>query len=317
MAAGDLRDRGAGVRGRLPRAQGLPRRRWPPTCLRARGRARRAPSSSTSSRRAAPTSTRSASRARSTIRRSAREVDRSRWPGASGPASASAFPAVLGMRDPHGVWSELEHRLGRPVFEIPTLPPSVPGMRVAPDPARGAAPRGRPRDPRTRWSSAPITTAAGSRAARARGPARGAHGADWVVLATGGFATGGLALDSRWVGARDGARPAGRGRPGAGRGALRARVLRRASAGAAPAWRSTRELRPSTRDGERVYENVLVAGATLAGAEPWREKSGDGLSLADGLPRRRAARGDDTRRRRPPAQGGADRWRSETTCSAT
>ena len=27
---------------------------------------------------------------------------------------------------------------------------------------------------------------------------------------------------------------------------------------------------------------VLVAGATLAGAEPWREKSGDGLGLSTG-----------------------------------
>jgi glycerol-3-phosphate dehydrogenase subunit B len=35
-------------------------------------------------------------------------------------------------------------------------------------------------------------------------------------------------------------------------------------------------------EGAEVYENVLVAGATLAGAEPWREKSGDGLSLATG-----------------------------------
>jgi anaerobic glycerol-3-phosphate dehydrogenase len=29
-------------------------------------------------------------------------------------------------------------------------------------------------------------------------------------------------------------------------------------------------------------ENVLVTGATLAGAEPWREGSGDGLSLGTG-----------------------------------
>ena len=36
------------------------------------------------------------------------------------------------------------------------------------------------------------------------------------------------------------------------------------------------ELRPEG------YENVLVAGATLAGAEPWKEKSGDGISLATG-----------------------------------
>ena len=35
-----------------------------------------------------------------------------------------------GIADPHGAWVELEHRLGCAVFEIPTLPPSVPGMRV-------------------------------------------------------------------------------------------------------------------------------------------------------------------------------------------
>jgi glycerol-3-phosphate dehydrogenase subunit B len=44
-----------------------------------------------------------------------------------------------------------------------------------------------------------------------------------------------------------------------------------------------RELRPvDSGGGDPLYENVLVAGATLAGAEPWREKSGDGLSLATG-----------------------------------
>ena len=42
-----------------------------------------------------------------------------------------------------------------------------------------------------------------------------------------------------------------------------------------------RELRP----GRGALENVLVAGATLAGAEPWKEKSGDGISLVDRLPR--------------------------------
>jgi glycerol-3-phosphate dehydrogenase subunit B len=41
-------------------------------------------------------------------------------------------------------------------------------------------------------------------------------------------------------------------------------------------------LRPVDGGGGRVCENVLVAGATLAGAQPWREKSGDGVSLASG-----------------------------------
>jgi glycerol-3-phosphate dehydrogenase subunit B len=42
------------------------------------------------------------------------------------------------------------------------------------------------------------------------------------------------------------------------------------------------ELRPLGADGARAVENVLVAGASLAGATPWKEKSGDGISLATG-----------------------------------
>src|SRR6201995_3923778 len=43
---------------------------------------------------------------------------------------AVGLPAMLGLRDPHEVLADVEHRLGRRVFEIPTLPPSVPGMRL-------------------------------------------------------------------------------------------------------------------------------------------------------------------------------------------
>jgi glycerol-3-phosphate dehydrogenase subunit B len=41
-----------------------------------------------------------------------------------------AFPAVLGVERPQEVRRELEARLGTTVFEIPTLPPSVPGFRL-------------------------------------------------------------------------------------------------------------------------------------------------------------------------------------------
>ena len=40
--------------------------------------------------------------------------------------------------------------------------------------------------------------------------------------------------------------------------------------------------RPVDGEGEPVYENLHAAGATLAGAVPWREGSGNGLSLASG-----------------------------------
>jgi glycerol-3-phosphate dehydrogenase subunit B len=193
--------------------------------------------------------------------------------GRLGASERVAFPAVLGIAGPLGVWSELQERLGHPVFEVPTLPPSVPGMRVF------AALRERLRRAGGRIIFNAVVEGAdrdGDRVAalRARvGLREVSHGSDWVVLATGGFASGGLALDSHWqarevalglpvTGVPDGERflpeyfaehPMGR-------------------AGVAVDGR----LRPAG------LENVLVAGATLAGAVPWREKSGDGISLSTG-----------------------------------
>ena len=40
------------------------------------------------------------------------------------------FPAVLGLNDPMGVKRDLEKKTGASIFEIPVLPPSIPGMRV-------------------------------------------------------------------------------------------------------------------------------------------------------------------------------------------
>lgn len=192
-----------------------------------------------------------------------------------------AFPAVLGVADPHGVWAELEERLGHPVFEIPTLPPSVPGLRVH------ATLRERLHRAGGRLLLNQVVTApdhAGGRltGVRARVGLRDVvHGAGWVVLATGGFASGGLRFDSRWRAHETalglpvvGVPPPGeeRFRPGYFDDQPMAR------AGVAVDGQQ----RPLAPDGAPAFRNVLVAGATLAGAEPWREKSGDGLSLATG-----------------------------------
>jgi glycerol-3-phosphate dehydrogenase subunit B len=40
------------------------------------------------------------------------------------------FPALLGIRNPIQVKEDLEKIIGAKVFEIPTLPPSIPGMRI-------------------------------------------------------------------------------------------------------------------------------------------------------------------------------------------
>ena len=190
-----------------------------------------------------------------------------------------AFPAVLGIADPHGAWSALERGLGHRVLEVPTLPPSVPGMRVF------AILREALQSAGGRLVLNNVVVGAeehGGRVSALRvrvGLREERRGADWVVLATGGFASGGLELDSRWR-----AREVALGLPVAGVPAERRFAPE--YFGAHPMARAgvavDRELRPVDSGGGRLYENVLVAGATLAGAEPWREKSGDGISLATG-----------------------------------
>jgi glycerol-3-phosphate dehydrogenase subunit B len=186
------------------------------------------------------------------------------------------LPAMLGMRDPHAVLMDLQHRLGLWVFEIPTLPPSVPGMRlyeILRSALRAAGGRlvlgaevvSHRRDGER--VSEVITRAAGRDLS---------YAAPWFVLASGGFASGAIELDSHWI-THD--RVLGlplRGAPGPGdtrfvRDYLEDQPIARAGIAVDAQLRA---------DGA---ENVLVAGASLPGAVPWREGSGEGIALASGL----------------------------------
>jgi glycerol-3-phosphate dehydrogenase subunit B len=197
------------------------------------------------------------------------------------PGERAAVPAVLGIADPHGTWTDLEQRLGATVFEIPTLPPSVPGIRVHKSLTEALRRAG------GRVILNVLVTGAeheGRRVSALRtrvGLRDELRGTDWVVLATGGFASGGIELDSHWT-----ARETALGLPVSGVPEPGTERFRPSYFDEHPIARAgvavDRELRPVDNGGEPLYENVVVAGATLAGAEPWREKSGDGLSLATG-----------------------------------
>jgi glycerol-3-phosphate dehydrogenase subunit B len=50
-------------------------------------------------------------------------------------------------------------------------------------------------------------------------------------------------------------------------------------------------LRPVDADGKPVFGNLHAAGAILAGAVPWKEKSGTGISVATGYAAADAIRG--------------------------
>jgi glycerol-3-phosphate dehydrogenase subunit B len=185
------------------------------------------------------------------------------------------LPAMLGIADPHATLVDLQHRLGRPVFEIPTLPPSVPGMRLF-EILRSAVRRAGGR--LVLGSEVVGCERDGDRVTAVRAHASGSDArylTRWVVLASGGFASGAIELDSYW---KTHERVLGlplRGVPAAGE----------------PRFVSTyREEQPMARVGVAVdgelrpagNENVLVAGAALPGAAPWREGSGEGIALASG-----------------------------------
>ncbi len=185
------------------------------------------------------------------------------------------LPAVLGIRDPHGAWADLQRRLGRGVFEIPTLPPSVPGMRIF-DTLRAAL---RGAGGRLIMGTEVIgADREGARITAVRAHAAGhdvRYHARWFVLATGGFASGAIALGSDWI-----TRETVLGLP-----------LRGVPGPDEPRFVGTYMAeQPMARVGVAVdgalraegAENVLVAGASLPGAVPWQEGSGEGIALSSG-----------------------------------
>lgn len=198
------------------------------------------------------------------------------------PGETVGLPAVLGLDQAGVVWEELQDALGTAVFEIPTLPPSVPGLRVF----RALREALRRAGGRLIVNATVIGAEAEGRrvnAVVAESAARPvAYRARSFVLASGGIATGGLEMDSFGP-----VRETVFGLPVAG-------VPEKGKARFAPAYFDPQplaragvavedRLRPVSPDGGAVYQNLYAAGAILAGAVPWKEKSGDGISLATGF----------------------------------
>ena len=110
---------------------------------------------------------------------------------------AVGFPAVLGLDSPIAAQADLNARLGVPVFEIPTLPPSVPGLRLFNALRRYLLDRG------VRIQIGHPVIGGLIDNGRVRGVTVAAAGkpaafhADAVILATGGLYGGGLFSDDR------------------------------------------------------------------------------------------------------------------------
>jgi len=192
------------------------------------------------------------------------------------------MPAVLGFDNALAIKAELENAFDRPIFEIPTVPPSVPGMRLHRILIRAIERAGGDIRPGMQVVAADTegdrATTIWTEAAARRVP----HYADTFVLATGGILGGGITTTytgdvhevvfglpvnaptdrMAWL-HRDFLDE--RGHP-----IFRAGI------------RVNSDFRPL--DGETPrYTNVHVIGTTLDACEPLRERSLEGIAIATGF----------------------------------
>ncbi|MDF1486889.1 glycerol-3-phosphate dehydrogenase subunit GlpB [Tessaracoccus caeni] len=207
------------------------------------------------------------------------------------------FPAVLGLAD-HDAWRDVAARLGHEVFEVPLQPPSVPGMRLnerltrlVKSGMRGIdAIRSVPGETGVVASRARLILGAhvtgfeaeGGRIASVTVASAGRPRtieARQFVLATGGFESGGLAMDSYGAVSETLV-----GLPLHG---VVAELVHGDYWGEQPVFkvgvRVDGEMRPVDDTGDVVYSNLRAAGGVIGGSIRWREKSGDGIALLTAL----------------------------------
>jgi glycerol-3-phosphate dehydrogenase subunit B len=189
------------------------------------------------------------------------------------------LPAVLGLRSSREITADLESRLDAGIFEIPTLPPSVPGIRMRE--ALGEA---------LQRQSAQIFQ--GRRVIGFQADGHRCNGivtgtdercevleAEGIILASGRFLGGGLAAE------RDSIRETAFGlsvvQPSSRSFWHRDRFLDHRGHPVNEAGLQTdSQFRPLGADGRIVFENLFAAGSLLAHQDWVRTKSGDGLAIA-------------------------------------
>lgn len=191
------------------------------------------------------------------------------------------LPAVLGARD-HGMWARIQEWIGAPVFEIPLPPPSVPGWR------QNDALLQLIMDARVRVVNGTSVLRARVEDGRVKGVTIKGTGreqeyvADEFVLASGGFESGALVLDSH-----NQLHEAIFDLPVKG-GTIAQMVHGDYWSGDQPLFKAglavddqMRVLHPDS--GAVLYPNLRAAGGILAGAQRWTEKSGEAIALGSAM----------------------------------
>ncbi len=197
-----------------------------------------------------------------------------------GDAQAVGFPAVLGLGRCGDVHAAFEAGLGVPVFEIPTMPTSVPGLRLLGALEQAVSARGVRRRHQARVRAVTFNAGGGAAALELEGVRGGERViARAVVLATGRFTGRGLTADRRQV------RESLLGIPvhqPASREAWHQRDFLDPSGHAInrAGLRIDRAWRPLDAGGKPVWPRLYAVGSILAHQDWMRSKCGSGLAIA-------------------------------------
>jgi len=189
------------------------------------------------------------------------------------------LPAILGLRDPIGVKKDLEEIIGVEVFEIPMLPPSIPGMRIFNRFKEWLIQRG------VTFLLGHAISKANLKGKRCEGvevfhpPVSSSYSADSYILATGRFIGGGLVAGEQKILEAIFDLPVFQPKSREdwfGNSFFNEHPIHRAGILTDPFFR------PVDEKGNLVLENVWVAGSILAHHHCFEEKSREGIEIATG-----------------------------------
>lgn len=189
------------------------------------------------------------------------------------------LPAVLGLNDPMGVRKDLEKKTGVSVFEIPVLPPSIPGMRIFNRFKKWLIQRG------ATFLIGYSVSKATLRGKRCEGieivhpPVTTVYSADRYILATGRFMGGGLKADREKVTEPVFNLPIPQPES-------QEKWFGKSFSDNHPIHRmgilTDSSLLPVDETEKPILENVSIAGTILAGHHGLNEKSREGIEIVTG-----------------------------------
>jgi glycerol-3-phosphate dehydrogenase subunit B len=191
------------------------------------------------------------------------------------------FPAVLGLKNAEKVKADLEERIGAKVFELPILPPSIPGMRLF----EGFKDYLRAKGVRMILGFEVVS------AIQKNGRCQGVllktpvgekvHEAESFILATGGFFGGGLRAEGDRIVEPLFKLPVAQ--PGAKEDWFQYEFLgRKGHPVNKSGVRTNARLNPLNESGKVLLENLFAAGRILGHHDAMREKSLGGVDIATG-----------------------------------